>query len=95
MSKPIRISEEGYNLLVELSQEDKKSMAAFLEGLLLAEKKRRFFESINIGYDQLRNNPNDWQQEIKQRQSFDKTLLDSISENEVWTIGEKVNDKSQ
>lgn len=94
MSKPIRISEDGYNLLVELSQEDKKNMTTFLEELLLAEKKRRFFQSINNGYDQLKNNPSEWQQEIKQRQAFDKTLLDSL-EGEVFTIGVEDNGKTE
>jgi len=95
MSRPIRISEEGHKILVELSKEEKKSMSAVLEEVLLAEKKRRFFESINAGYEELKKDPTSWQEELKERELFENTLMDSVKEDEIWPIEGEMNDKTK
>ncbi len=95
MSKPIRISEEGHKILVELSKENKKSMSAILEELLLAEKKKSFFKSINVGYNQLKNNTEDWKEEMGNRKFLNKAVLETIPEDEVWEMQGEGNDEAK
>lgn len=97
MSRPIRVSDRGHEILVGLAKEDKKSMSDVLEKVLLAEKRKRFFEGINQGYEELKNKENDWQQELEERELFANTLIDAIKDEPMWPleIEREKNDKTK
>lgn len=94
MSRPVRISEQGHKILAELAQEGKSSMTDVLDTVLLAEKRRRFFEGINAGYQELKADSNEWQQELAERTLYDNTLTDGIKTETDWPKGEYSHDKA-
>lgn len=99
MSRPVRVSDKGHEILVELAKEDKKSMSDVLEKVLLAEKRRRFFEGINAGYEELKKSPSDWKEELEERDLYENTLMDGVKDEPIWSMeikGEvKSNDKTK
>lgn len=50
-----------------------------------AEYQRQILDRITADYAALREDPGAWQQELKERQALEGTLLDGLDLNEMWS----------
>lgn len=72
MSKIMRVNEEAYLKLEELSQETGKSKQDLLSIALEKLSREIFFRKVGKAYDRLKNDPAQWNDEIKERNEWEK-----------------------
>jgi len=78
----VRVSNSTHQTLRSLSIEAGESMQTIIEQAVEQYRRRRFLEGLNQDFKALKENtPELWQEELEERQLWDKTLLDGV-ENE-------------
>lgn len=81
----IPISESGQHILRELAEQTGQSMTEVLDMALDAYRRKLFFEQLNVGYAELRADPQGWAEELQERKLWDATLMDGLDADECWT----------
>jgi hypothetical protein len=86
MSAPtVRISEASHQLLKELAEQTGQTMMDVLDKALDAYRRKLFFEQMNVGYAELRADPEAWAEHLAERKLWDATLMDGLDADEHWT----------
>jgi hypothetical protein len=86
MSAPtVPISEASHRLLKELAEQTGRTMLEVLDKALEAYRRKLFFEQLNVGYAELRADPEAWAEHLAERQLWDPTLMDGLDPDEHWT----------
>lgn len=86
MSVPmVSISEASHQLLKELAEQTGQTMMDVLDKALDAYRRKLFFEQMNVGYAELRADPEAWAEHQAERKLWDATLMDGLEPDEHWT----------
>ena len=80
----VRISDRARQTLREIAQSEEESMQAVLEKAVEEYRRRHFLEQVNRAYQQLRQAPEAWAEELAERALWDATLKDGIPADESW-----------
>jgi len=76
----IEISESSRSILHEISQQEKISTQTVLEKAIENYRRQYILTQTNKAYAKLKKNPQAWEEEIKERQSWENTLLDGLKD---------------
>lgn len=80
MSMPaVNISEMSHQILKELAEQTGQPMTDVLEKALDVYRRKLFFEQLDIGYAELRSNPQAWAEHLAERKLWDSTLMDGLN----------------
>lgn len=86
MSAPVvSMSESSHKTLLELAERTGQSTSDVLANALNAYRREVFFEKLNAGYAELRDDPVAWAEHQAERQQWDATLTDGLDSDEHWT----------
>jgi hypothetical protein len=86
MSTPtVRISEASHQILKEVAEQTGKTMTDVLDNAITTYRRKVFFEQMNIGYAELRADPQAWAEHLAERKLWDATLMDGLDSDEHWT----------
>ena len=86
MSTPtVRISAASHQMLKEVAEATGQTMMDVLDKALDAYRRKLFFEQLNVGYAELRANPEAWAEHLAERKLWDATLMDGLDPDEYWT----------
>ncbi len=80
MGKMLRVSDEIYKKLNQLTNSIGSSKQAVLEIALDDLAKKNLLEQANRAYDKLRQQPKEWKKELEERQQWDSTLADGLED---------------
>lgn len=80
----IRISEEAKETLHRLAEQTGESMQAALSKAIEIYRRKRFLEEVNRAYAAVRRKSGEWSQIRKERQEWDRALLDGLDPKERW-----------
>lgn len=72
----IRISASTRRVLGELARQDGKSLQAVIDRAVETYRRQRFLEGLHHDFEALRNDPDAWQTEKKERAVWDATFID-------------------
>lgn len=75
-SSTVRISKESSNILREIATQEKRSLQAVLDTAIEEYRRRRFLQEANKAYSVLKENPQSWKVELKERKKWETTLSD-------------------
>ena len=81
----VRISESTHHLLKDLAIEEKRPMLAVLTQAVEEYRRRRFLESVNAAYAELRQDAEAWSDHLAERREWDVAILDGLAEDEIAT----------
>jgi predicted transcriptional regulator len=76
-STTVRISPKVHIILRRLAEQSKESMQATLAKAVELYRRQIFLEKANLAFGALRKKPKAWQNELKEREAWDLTLLDA------------------
>jgi hypothetical protein len=79
-SSTVRISEAKLQLLRELSAQTGESMQSILERALENYRRELLLEEANRAYEAMRNDPEAWREELEERELWERTLADGLTE---------------
>lgn len=79
-STTVRISETARETLRDLAARTGESMQDILERAVEEYRRQRFLEDLNAGFAALRNDPEAWREELEEREEWDRTLTDGLSD---------------
>jgi hypothetical protein len=74
----IRVPDATHSILRELADETGQSMQDILSEAVEEMRRRRMFELANAAYASMRENEDEWQEELAERRLWDKTLADGL-----------------
>jgi predicted transcriptional regulator len=74
----IRVSKDIYNSVKTLAQQENENMQAIIEQAIADYKKKKFFESLNSAYAKLKSDPHAWEEELNEREEWDKVIDDGL-----------------
>ncbi len=77
----VRVSNSTHQTLRSLSMEVGESMQTIIEQAVEQYRRQRFLEGLNQDFKALKEDTQSWQEELEERQLWDKTSLDGV-ENE-------------
>ncbi len=77
-SVTVRISEEERKALKGLSEQLGISMTEVLNRAVEKYRKEIFLKEANRAYTRLKENPDAWKEELKERKEWDNTLSDGL-----------------
>lgn len=81
----LRIADQTREMLRELARLEGASMQGVLDKALAEYQKKRFFDTLEAGFQALKNDGKAWNEEQQERQEWGSTLLDNIEPDEIWT----------
>jgi predicted transcriptional regulator len=79
-SATVRISEAAHEALREISARTGESMQTILDRAIEEYRRRRFLEEANAAYAALREKPDEWKEEVEEREAWDRTLSDGLAD---------------
>ncbi len=86
MSAPsVCISEASQQFLKELAEKTGQTTTDVLNKALDVYRRKLFFEQMNAGYAELQADPEAWAEHLAERRTWDKTLMDGLDSDEIWT----------
>jgi len=74
----VTISNTSYQALAELSASSGKPIQTVLEQAIEQYRRQQFLAAANQAYITLRDRPEDWQEELEEREAWDSTLEDGL-----------------
>ncbi len=77
----VRVSNSTHQVLRSLSHEVGESMQTIIEQAVEQYRRRKFLEGLNQDFKTLKEDAQSWQEELEERELWNKTLLDGV-ENE-------------
>ena len=81
----LRIADETREVLRELARLEGATMQSVLDRALAEYQKKRFFDTLDAGFQALKNDGKAWNEEQQERQIWENTLSDSVEPDEIWT----------
>ncbi|MCG2711239.1 MAG: toxin-antitoxin system protein [Candidatus Omnitrophica bacterium] len=81
ISTTIRIEPKAHKMLRRIAKQSGKSMQSSLTKAIELYYRRDFLQKTNAAFDALRKDPKGWQEELKEREGWDATLLDDIKDS--------------
>jgi hypothetical protein len=81
----LRIGKETHKILRELARIEGASMQSVLDKALAEYQKKRFFDALGEAFGALRNDPESWKEEQRERGVWAQTLSDGVEPDEIWT----------
>jgi hypothetical protein len=79
-SLTVRISRESHALLREIAGETDETMMEVLDKAVTAYRNATLLAGLDSDYQALREDPEAWSEELRERASWDGTILDGLSE---------------
>lgn len=79
-SATVRISETARETLRDLAERTGESMQEILERAVEEYRRQRFLEDLNAGFAALRNDPDAWKEVLDEREEWEHTLSDGLSD---------------
>jgi hypothetical protein len=67
----LSVSEPTFRVLCELSNQLGEPMESILDRAVEDYRRKQLLEQANAGYTALRNNPDEWQEEQRERDAWD------------------------
>jgi predicted transcriptional regulator len=77
----IRIDPKAHMVLRRIAKQSGESMQASLAKAIELYHRQVFLQQANAAFDALRHNPKAWQEELKERNDWNITLLDDIKDS--------------
>jgi hypothetical protein len=74
----IRVPDATHSILRELADETGRNMQDILSEAVEELRRRRMFELANASYATMRENEDEWQEELAERRLWDATLADGL-----------------
>jgi len=81
-SSTVRINDKTLKVLKELAHQADKSLQEILDKAVEDYKRKQFLMEANEAYAALKNDPEKWQEEIKEREEWDIALEDGQEEDQ-------------
>jgi hypothetical protein len=78
----VRISDSAREILREMSRSEGRPMQALLEEAVETLRRKRFLEELNAAYAALRGDAKAWATVEREREEWDRTLLDGLTVHE-------------
>jgi hypothetical protein len=75
----VRISPRALNLLRRLAEEEQQSMQAVLDKALERYRRESFLRAANADFEALKNDPQAWKKELRERELWEQTLADGLA----------------
>ncbi len=79
-SSTVRINQETLKVLRELAEQLGEPMPRILARAVEGYRRQKVLEQTNLVYAALRSDPGAWQQEQKERETWDIALADGLGE---------------
>ncbi len=79
-SRMVRIGKSTHEKLYELSGQEGRSMASILEDAVDKYRREYFLHSVNAAYARLRQQPEAWQEYMREIEEWDVTLADGLED---------------
>ena len=76
----VRIHDKTYNIISEIACKNGESRQDILDRAIEDYRRKQFIMEANKAYDILKNNPEKWQSEKKEREEWDVTLNDGLED---------------
>jgi predicted DNA-binding protein len=80
MAITAKISEPTHRTLKQMSEKTGKPMQLVLEEAVELYRREKFFEDLNRGVLALKENPQAWAEELKERRLLEGTLSDGLAD---------------
>lgn len=74
----VRVSRSTHEKLYELAGEEGRSMASILDDAVERYRREYFLHSLNAAYARLRQQPEAWQEYMREIEEWDVTLTDGL-----------------
>ncbi len=76
----VRIHQETHSSLKEMARQTGEAMADILAKALEEYRRQRFLQGLAEDFAALRNDPQAWDEELRERQAWDATLGDGLED---------------
>ena len=76
----VDISETAHQTLQDLSKQTGQPLNVILDKAVEEFRRKQFLEEANRAYAQLKNDPQAWAEELKERRAWDVTLGDGLED---------------
>ena len=80
MPANVRIQPDTYAKLRELANDAGASMPEVLADAIDQLYRKRFLDECNRAYERLKGDPKGWQEELRERRAWDRTLSDGLED---------------
>jgi predicted transcriptional regulator len=81
MAETVRIKPETHAKLRELAGRTGETLPELLEKAVEAFRRKQFLVECNRAYQALKSDPKAWAEELKERETWEATLLDGLQED--------------
>ncbi|MBI3008650.1 MAG: toxin-antitoxin system protein [Candidatus Omnitrophica bacterium] len=78
-STTVRINPTSHIILRRIAKQSGESMQSALTKAVELYRRKNFLQMANEAFASMRKNPKAWQEELKEREDWDMTLLDDIN----------------
>jgi predicted transcriptional regulator len=82
MAETVRIKPETHAKLRELAGKTGETLPELLDKAIEAYRRKEFLAECNRAYQALKSDPKAWAEELKERETWEATLLDGLGEDE-------------
>lgn len=76
----VRIDTATHKVLQDLARQEGQTMPSILAKAIEQYRRERFLEQVNTAYGILRQDPEQWNEELEERAAWDKTVADGLGE---------------
>lgn len=76
----VRVTKQTHQQLALLARENGLSMQTILDLAVEAYRRQSFLEALNADFAALRANPEEWAEEMEERQLWEQTLADGLEQ---------------
>ena len=80
-SSTVRIDPRAHIMLRRIAEQSKESMQSTLTKAIELYRRQIFLKRANLAFAAMRKDPKAWQEELKEREEWDSTLLDDVRES--------------
>ncbi|HDQ41726.1 MAG TPA: toxin-antitoxin system protein [Desulfonatronum sp.] len=77
----IRISSSAHAMLKQIAKDEAEPMQSVLDRLLRKYRAEQLLHKTNAAFAQLRNNSEEWEQELEERAAWDQALADDLKDD--------------
>jgi len=82
MSATVRISQSSWKTLKVIATQAGEPMQAVLDKAIESYRRQYFLQKANEAYAALKENADNWQEEVKEREAWDITLGDGLRDDQ-------------
>ena len=77
----IRVTKQLYQTVKLLAKQENENIQRLLERAVNEYKRKKFFEEMDSAFQRLEADGSAWQEELKEREAWERTLKDDLEEN--------------